>query len=210
MAPVRVRILIADDHAVVRRGARFLLETHAGWEICAEAADGRDAVKKAAATKPDVAVVDLTMPYVNGLDAARKIRTVSPRTKILLFTVHERDDLASDVLAAGGNGYILKSEAESELAIAVEAILRDAYYFSPRIAPPLPSEPRRASQRLSPREREVLQLIAEGRSTKQVAADLGISVKTADTHRTHVMLKLGVHSTADLVRYAVRNRVVQA
>ena len=206
----RAKILIADDHGVVRRGMRLLLEAQSGWEVCAEAADGRDAVKKASATKPDVAIVDLTMPRLNGLDALRKIRHVSPRTKMLLFTVHEREDLSAEVLDAGGSGYLLKSDAESELVVAVEAILAGSQYMSSRIAPPVRSEPRRASRRLSPREREVLQLIAEGRSTKEIARELGISVKTADTHRTHLMLKVGLHSTADLVRYAVRNRFVQA
>jgi len=213
----QLRILIADDHSVVRAGLRALLESHAGWEVCGEASDGREAVEKASKLKPDVAVLDIGMPLLNGVGATRRIRAVSPHTEILILTMHESDDLVQQVVQAGAHSYILKDEADQVLLAAVEAMAQHKPYFSSRVSgavtedpgttPTDGSKPPRA--RLTPREREILQLLAEGKSNKEVSALLGISVNTAEAHRANIMLKLGVHSVAELVHYAVRNRIIK-
>src|SRR6266403_473357 len=201
-----VRILIADDHQVVRTGLRALLESRTGWQVCAEAANGREAVEKAGQLKPDVAVLDIGMPLLNGVEATRQIRKLSPQTEIL---IHE-------VLGAGAHGYILKDDADRNLVAAVDALRRHKPYLSSRVSESVcnpagsdgsfnPS----SRSRLTPREREVLQLLAEGKSNKEVAGFLGISVKTAETHRANIMLKLDFHSVTELVRYAVRNKIIQ-
>jgi DNA-binding NarL/FixJ family response regulator len=213
----QLRILIADDHSVVRAGLRALLESRNGWEVCGEASDGREAVEKATRLQPDVAVLDIGMPLLNGVDATRRIRVVSANTEILILTMHESDDLVQQVAQAGARGYILKDEADRVLLAAVEAVWHHKPYFSPRVSSALSddapstaadgSKPSRA--RLTPREREILQLLAEGKSNKEVAGLLGISVNTAEAHRANIMLKLGVHSMAELVHYAVRNQIVK-
>jgi len=176
-----LRILIADDHAVVRAGLRTLLETRQGWEVCAEAVDGRDAVDKATKLKPHVAVLDIGMPLLNGVDATRRIRKSSPQTEILILTMHESDDLVQQVVEAGAHGYILKDDADRVLLAAVDALRLHKPYFSSRVSSLLgpddssggSSEPARASRsRLTPREREILQLLAEGKSNKEVAGIL--------------------------------------
>lgn len=212
-----LRILIADDHAVVRAGLRALLESHEGWEVCGEASDGRDAVEKAANLKPGVAILDIGMPLLNGVDATRRIRAASRTTEVLILTMHESDDLVQQVVQAGARGYILKDDADKVLIAAVEAASQHKPYFSTRIATPVPPDlsassadpPRPARGRLTPREREILQLLAEGKSNKEVAALLGISVNTAEAHRANIMLKLGLHSLAELVHYAVRNQIIK-
>ncbi len=212
-----LRILIADDHAVVRAGLRALLESHEGWEVCAEACDGRDAVEKAAKLKPDVAVLDIGMPLLNGVEATRRIRVASPATEILILTMHESDDLVQQVVQAGARGYILKDDADRVLLAAVEAAAQHKAYFSTRLGTPVPGAlpttspeaAKRPRPRLTPREREILQLLAEGKSNKEVAGLLGISVNTAEAHRANIMLKLGVHSLAELVHYAVRNQIIK-
>jgi DNA-binding NarL/FixJ family response regulator len=209
-----LRILIADDHSVVRAGLRSLLESHPGWEVCAEAADGREAVDKAAKLKPHVAVLDIGMPLLNGVDATRRIRKSSPHTEILILTMHESEDLVQQVTEAGARGYILKDDADRILIAAVDAIRNHKPYFSTRVSPATdsadPSEPHKSSRsRLTPREREILQLLAEGKSNKEIAALLGISVNTAEAHRANIMLKLGFHSITELVVYAVRNKIIQ-
>lgn len=209
------RILIADDHAVVRAGLRALLESRAGWEVCAESADGRDAVEKATKFKPDVAVLDIGMPLLNGVDTTRRIRSASPSTEILILTMHESDDLVQQVVEAGARGYILKDDADRVLLAAVDAVRHHKPYFSTRVstppsADPLPSpDASRSRLRLTPRERETLQLLAEGKSNKEVASLLGISVNTAEAHRANIMLKLNVHSLAELVHYAIRNNIIK-
>lgn len=214
-----LRILIADDHAVVRAGLRTLLESRNGWEVCAEATDGRDAVEKTAKLKPDVAVLDIGMPLLNGVEATRQIHKSSPRTEVLILTMHESDDLVQQVVEAGARGYILKDDADRVLLAAVEALRLHKPYFSPRIsgvvAPEELSDSSRDAvkttrSRLTPREREILQLLAEGKSNKEVATILGISVNTAEAHRANIMLKLDVHSITELVVYAVRNKIIQA
>jgi DNA-binding NarL/FixJ family response regulator len=210
-----VRILIADDHAVVRAGLRTLLESRPGWEVCGEAADGRDAVEKAGKLKPDVAVLDIGMPLLNGVEATRRLRTQSPETEILILTMHESDDLVQQVVAAGARGYILKDDADRVLLAAVEALRKHKPYFSTRVSTVVDADEdsaesgRPARSRLSPREREILQLLAEGKSNKDVANLLGISVNTAEAHRANIMMKLDLHSVAELVHYAIRNNIIK-
>jgi DNA-binding NarL/FixJ family response regulator len=213
-----VRILVADDHQVVRTGLRALLESKSGWQVCAEAANGREAVEKAGQLKPDVAVLDIGMPLLNGVEATRQIRKLSPQTEILILTMHDSELLIQEVLGAGALGYILKDDADRNLVAAVDALRRHKPYLSSRVSESV-SNPASADgtafnpssrSRLTPREREILQLLAEGKSNKEVAGILGISVKTAETHRANIMLKLDFHSVTELVRYAVRNKIIQS
>jgi DNA-binding NarL/FixJ family response regulator len=212
-----VRILIADDHQVVRTGLRALLESKKGWEVCAEAANGREAVEKASQLKPDVAVLDIGMPLLNGVEATRQIRKLSPQTEILILTMHDSELLVQEVLGAGAHGYILKDDADRNLVAAVDALQRHKPYLSSRVSEAASGAAgqdgsafgQSSRSRLTPREREILQLLAEGKSNKEVAGFLGISVKTAETHRANIMLKLDFHSITELVRYAVRNKIIQ-
>jgi DNA-binding NarL/FixJ family response regulator len=212
-----LRILVADDHHVVRTGLRTLLETKSGWRVCAEAANGRDAVEKAGALKPDVAVLDIGMPLLNGIEATRQIRKVSPETEVLILTMHDSELMIQNVLEAGARGYILKDDADRNLIAAVEALRRHKPYFSSRVSAaavqselPFGKSSGRSRHRLTPREREIVQLLAEGKGNKEVAEHLHISVKTAETHRANIMLKLDFHSITELVRYAVRNHIIQS
>ena len=211
------RILIADDHEVARKGIRSLLEDHAGWEICGEAKDGREAVEYAGKLKPDVLLLDIGMPNLNGLDAARQILATNPEARILILTVHDSEQTVREVLAVGARGFLLKSDAGRELVAAVEALQQRRTFFTSRVAqmmldgylrPQDDSDPSGQCV-LTPREREVIQLVAEGKSTKEVAMALSLSVKTAETHRTNLMRKLDLHSVAALTLYAVRNGIVQ-
>jgi DNA-binding NarL/FixJ family response regulator len=218
-----LRILIADDHEVARRGIRSLLESHPGWEVCAEAKDGRDAVELATSMKPDLVLLDIGMPNLNGLEAARQILTTSPNVAILILTMHDSDNVIREVLRAGARGFLLKSDAGRDLVAAVEALESQKTFFTPRVSQMvldgfLNREKKRSEiedvtnpsgDLLTAREREVIQLLAEGRTSKEVAVTLNLSVKTAETHRTNLMRKLGLHSVADLTRYAVRNGIVQ-
>ncbi len=212
-----LRILVADDHHVVRAGLRTLLETNRGWKVCAEAANGREAVEKAGKLKPDVAVLDIGMPLLNGIEATRQIRKVSPQTEVLILTMHDSELMIQGVLEAGARGYILKDDADRNLLAAVEALRLHQPYLSSRVSAAAPksslpsgegSTP--ARRRLTPREREILQLLAEGKGNKEIAEFLSISVKTAETHRANIMLKLNFHSITELVRYAVRNQIIQS
>ena len=219
-----LRILIADDHEVARRGIRSVLETHPGWEVCAEAKDGRDAVELAAATKPDLVLLDIGMPNLNGLEAARQILATSPNIAILILTMHDSDHVIREVLRAGARGFLLKSDAGRDLVAAVDALQSQRTFFTTRVSKMvldgfLNREKETSDfaddldhgggELLTSREREVIQLLAEGRTSKEVAVTLNLSVKTAETHRTNLMRKLGLHSVADLTRYAVRNGIVQ-
>jgi DNA-binding NarL/FixJ family response regulator len=211
------RIFIADDHEVVRRGVRALLEAHPGWEVCGEAKDGREAVEKVKEANPDLVLIDVGMPNLNGLDAARQIITALPAVRVLVLTMHESEQVVREVLEVGARGFLLKSDAARDLIAAVEALQRRTTFFTSSVAEIVlngylhrgPELERPLKDRLTPREREVVQLLAEGKTSKEVASVLNLSVKTAETHRTNVMRKLNLHSVADLVRYAVRNRIVQ-
>jgi DNA-binding NarL/FixJ family response regulator len=211
-----VRILVADDHQVVRTGLRALLESKSGWQVCAEAANGRDAVEKARDLQPDVAVLDIGMPLLNGVEATRQIHKLSPNTEVLILTMHDSELLVQEVLDAGARGYILKDDADRTLIAAVDALRRHKPYLSSRVSEAARSagggteSDRSSRSRLTPRQREILQLLAEGKSNKEVAGVLGISVKTAETHRANIMLKLNFHSITELVRYAVRNKIIQS
>jgi DNA-binding NarL/FixJ family response regulator len=208
-----VRILIADDHDIVREGIRALIEEHNGWSICGEAVTGREAVLKAMLHKPDLVILDVGMPEMNGLEAARQIHRAVPTAKILVLTVHEVDRLAEDFVEAGASGYLVKADTGRTLVDAVTTLLHGGTYFSGRLQradddADAPYKPPRT--RLTRREREVLQLLAEGKSNKDIGIALRISTKTAETHRARLMAKLGVHSIAELIRYAIRNQIVEA
>ena len=217
-----LRILIADDHEVARRGIRALLESHPGWEVCGEAKDGRETVELASTMKPDVILLDIGMPNLNGLEAARQILATSPEVAILILTMQDSDHVVRDVLRAGARGFLLKSDAGRELVAAVEALQSQRTFFTTRVSRMVlegfldrdhgPNGKHRSPDEgnvLTGREREVIQLLAEGKTSKEVAVTLNLSVKTAETHRTNLMRKLGLHSVADLTRYAVRNGIVQ-
>lgn len=215
-----VRILIADDHEMVRRGLCAVLNEQSGWQVCAEVGDGRAAVEKARELKPDVAVLDMSMPNLNGLDAARQIQRISPRTRIVMLTMHDSEDLVREVLDLGVLGYLLKSDAGRDLVSAVQAVLQRRPFFTATVSQavlqgylhPAKSSRRErgAAGRLTPREREIVQLLAEGKSNKEVADRLNITVKTAETHRANIMRKLGLASFSDLVRYAIRHHLIEA
>jgi DNA-binding NarL/FixJ family response regulator len=210
------RILIADDHEIVRQGLRFMIEAHAGWEVCAEAVDGWEAVRKAEELKPDLVALDIGMPNLNGVDAAQQILRTLPKTKILFLTIYETEQVAKAAGQIGAKGVILKSDAARELVSAVEALQRNSTFFSPKLKQTILGIDSRGNRRspekdlLTRRERQVVQLLAEGKSTKEVASVLALSVKTAETHRSNIMSKLGLHSVSELVLYAVRNNIVQA
>jgi two-component system response regulator NreC len=207
----RVRVLVADDHTLVRQGLVSLLVESGECEVVAEAADGLEAVERAHATLPEVAVIDLTMPRLSGLEAVRRIHAELPRTRILVLTAHEEEEYVLALVRAGAAGYLVKDSAVAELLAAVRALRAGGGYFDPRAARALAEryrQPEGAAEDpygpLSPREREVFHLVVEGRTTKEIAQALGIRVKTADNHRCRLMEKLGVHNTAELVRYAAR------
>jgi len=210
------RILIADDHELVRRGIRALVEGHPGWEICGEATDGREAVEKAVELRPDIVLLDIGMPNLNGLNAARQILAAKPSTRVLIVTMHESEQLIREALEIGARGFLLKSDAAKDLVAAVEALQRRTTFFTSSVTEMVlngylqpRSNDKPVKNCLTAREREVVQLLAEGKTSKEVAVALNLSVKTAETHRTNVMRKLDLHSVADLVRYAVRNNIVQ-
>lgn len=207
-----IQVLLADDHQIVRQGIKALLARE-GFDVIGEASDGREAVQLAQTLRPDVAVLDLAMPVLNGLLASQEILHVSPRTKLILLTMHEEDHYVLRALRVGVQGYVVKRQAAVELVQAIREVVNGAIYLSPSISRAvvqaylhkieLPADP------LTPRERQVLQLVAEGKTTKEIAQLLGMSVKTAESHRTRIMEKLDIHETASLVRYAIRQGVIQ-
>jgi len=218
-----LRVLIADDHELARRGIRTLLEGHPGWEVCGEARDGREAVELAIGTKPDVILLDIGMPNLNGLEAARQILAAQPDVAILILTMQDSDQVVREVLRAGARGFLLKSDAGHDLVAAVEALQLQRTFFTTKVSQMVLEgfldrekrpdgrydKPEDSDDVLTSREREVIQLLAEGKTSKEVAVTLNLSVKTAETHRTNLMRKLDLHSVADLTRYAVRNGIVQ-
>jgi DNA-binding NarL/FixJ family response regulator len=218
MKDMNTRILLADDHELVLRGLRTLLEAQPGFEICGEAANGRAAVKLATELQPDVVIMDIGMPEMNGIEATGRIVRAAPKVAVLVLSMHQSDQFVREVLAVGARGYMLKSDASTELVGAIRALAGGGTFFSPVLAKaaertgiqPKPKKPgRRAASGLTQREREILQLLAEGSSNKATASSLGISVKTVETHRARIMDKLGVKSLAELVRYAVRNHIIE-
>lgn len=217
---MKLRILIADDHEVVRRGLSALLQTQEGWEVCAEAVDGREAVEKAKLLKPDFVILDIGMPNLNGLAATRQLTEHDPNFKIIVLTITDSDHVIREALDAGARGFVLKSDAVRDLISAIEALQRGQMFFTPRVNEMVLAgflEKGTVSHRgavpkfpnLTPREREVIQLLAEGKSSKEVATVLNLSTKTAETHRSNIMRKLGFHSIRDLVLYAVKNDIIQ-
>ena len=213
-----LRILLADDHEIVRRGLKELLEEQVGWSVCAEAANGREAVELAIGAKPDVAILDFSMPELNGLEATRRIRQSAPGVEVLIFTMHDSEELIRQVLSAGARGYLLKSDASRQLIPAVESLSRRKPFFGGRVSELIlegflkggPETPvARTSDSLTTREREIVQLLAEGKSNKDIARSLDLSVKTVETHRAAVMRKLELSSLADVIRWAIRNNLVQ-
>lgn len=212
-----LKLMLVDDHEVVRRGVAALLESHPGWMIVAQAADGRSAVQLAAEHRPNVVVMDIGMPELNGFEATRQLRNALPETEVLILTMHESEHLVREVIDAGARGYVLKSDAGLDLVAAVESLSRHEPFFTSVLASKVFAEGTRPPQRgrptvvgLSKREREVLQLLAEGHPNRVVAERLKLSVKTVETHRARIMRKLGVESLAELVRYAVRENIVTA
>jgi two-component system, NarL family, response regulator NreC len=214
----RLRILLADDHTIVRQGLRKILEARPQWEVVAEAADGREAVKQAEELKPDVAIVDVAMPMLNGIEAVRQIARKVSGTRVLVLSMHNDEAYVTQMLRAGAAGYLLKDSADVDLLQAVEAVAAGKSFFSPAIARVIADDyvrqlaDRGVSDRyelLSEREREIFQLIAEGKTNKEIAALLFLSPSTVDTHRSRVMEKLDVHSAAEIVLYAVRKGVIR-
>ncbi|MBI4165760.1 MAG: response regulator transcription factor [Acidobacteria bacterium] len=215
-----LRILVADEQEVIRRGVRALLQACAASEVCGEAATGREAVAKAKQLKPHIVLLEVNLPQLNGLEATRHILKALPKTEVLVYTTHKTEQIVREALAAGARGYVLKTDPGATLAAAVEALRQHKPFFASAISEALlenyvRSEPAAGHKpathsRLSSREREVIQLLAEGRCNKEVAAALGISVKTAETHRANILRKLRLHSITDLVRYAIRNKIIEA
>lgn len=207
-----LRVLLADDHLIVRQGLKALLQRE-GLEVVGEASDGHEAVRLAGDLHPEVAVLDLSMPLLNGIDAARQILQTSPRMKTILLTVHTEDQYVLEALRAGISGYVLKTQAALDLVQAIQDVSRGATYLSPGVSRAVVQAYLATADLLpdplTPREREVLQLIAEGKTTKETAQLLGVSVKTAESHRTRIMEKLDIHETAGLVRYAIRRGLIQ-
>jgi len=212
------RILVADDHSVVRRGVQSLLEGHPRWKVCGEAVEGADAIAKAKRLRPDVVVMDITMGPMNGLEATREILKVLPKTKVLVLTMHESEQVVREVLNAGAHGYVLKSDADRDLVDALETIERGKTFYTSRVSQMVlgaylhrqpGAEDEDESGVLTPRQREVVQLLATGKSNKMVAVMLGISVKTVETHRNTIMHRLKFRSFSDLVRYAVREHIIE-
>jgi len=214
-----MRILIADDHDLMRRGLKSLVESREGWVVCAEARTGREAVELAKKFRPEIAVLDITMPELNGIETARRIRKVSRGTEVLMLSAHYSDRLVREVIEAGARGYVVKSDSDRDLLIAIEALSKRKPFFTPLATEAVLSNFSKGNSaianaepeedRLSSREREILQLLSEGRSSKEVASALDLSVKTAETHRANIMRKLKVHNVTELVRYAVRNRIIE-
>ncbi len=213
-----LRILVADDHDVVRQGLRSLLESQPGWEVCAEASNGREAVELTAKLKPEIVIADITMPNMTGLEATRQILKTNPKVQVIILTMHESQELLRAVLDAGARGYVLKTDKGRELISAVEAVRHHNAFFTSKVAEMVllgyletdRSVPRQVPrpQTLTPREREVVQLVADGKSNKEVATSLKISVKTAEAHRINIMRKLNAHSVVELVKYAMRNNML--
>ncbi len=216
----KITVLLAEDHTIVREGLRSLLEKEIGIEVVGEAEDGREAIKKAEALQPDIAVMDITMPGLNGLEATRQLKKSFPEMKIIILTMHANEEYVLHSLQAGASGYLVKKAAPAELISAIQAVYRGGSFLSPSISKTVIDEYIRKAERISEidgihekltnREREVLQLISEGRKPREIAGLLYISIKTVETHRAHIMDKLDIHSTADLTQYAIRKGIISS
>jgi DNA-binding NarL/FixJ family response regulator len=214
-----LHVLIVDDHEVVRRGLRVLIESHPGWEVCGEATTGREAVDKASKFKPNMVVMDIAMPELNGLEATRQILKAAPRTPVLILTVHQSEQVVHEAFEAGAQGLVLKSDAGRDLVTAIEALSQHKVFFTSSVARIVLEGYRKKGPHdealedspsvLSPREREIIQLLAEGKSNNEVADMLYISAKTVETHRAHIMEKLNLHSITELVHHAILNKIVE-
>ena len=212
------RILIADDHDVVRKGLRALVQEEPSWQVVADVQDGRSAVAKTQELKPDIAILDIAMPSLNGLDATKQIMKVNPDTKVLILTMHDSEQLIQHVLNAGARGYLMKTDAGHDLVVAIRALLLGQTFFTQKVAQIVldtftgkkTTTTEGEIQSLTAKEREVAQLLAEGKSSKEAADVLKVSTKTLETHRSNIMRKLGCHSVTDVVRYAIRNHLAQA
>jgi DNA-binding NarL/FixJ family response regulator len=213
-----LRILVADDHELMRRGLKAVLESRPGWTVCGEATSGHEAVAKAGELRPDVVILDVCMPSLNGVEATRQIRKVSPRSEVLILSVHHSDQLIRDILEAGARGFLVKADPDADVITAVNSLANRKPYFTSYATEMLLNGRFRETsagdsaavpgERLTPREREVVQLLAEGKTSKEVATTLDISTKTAETHRSNIMRKLEFHSVSEIVRYAVRNEMI--
>lgn len=212
------RILIADDHDIVRKGLRALVQEEPSWQVVADVQDGRSAVVKTQELKPDIAILDIAMPLLNGLDATKQIAKINPDTKVLILTMHDSELLIQNVLNAGARGYLMKTDAGRDLVVAIRALLLGQTYFTQKVAQIVldtftgkkTTTTEGEIQSLTAKEREVVQLLAEGKSSKEAADVLHVSTKTLETHRSNIMRKLGCHSVTDVVRYAIRNHLAQA
>jgi DNA-binding NarL/FixJ family response regulator len=212
-----LRIVVVDDHAVVRRGVRALLESRTDWEVVAEASTGREALDAVKRHRPEIVVMDISLPELNGLEATRQIVLESPQTEVLVLTMHHSEELAREVLKAGARGYVLKSDADESLIAAVDALRQHKPFLTSGVTEFMLDEFLRdtsvpdlsTKDSVTPREREIIQLLTEGQSNKEAAARLGISVKTIEAHRANIMRKLRLRSVTDLVRYAIRNKIAQ-
>jgi len=213
----KARILIVDDHELIRRGVRAIIEGHDGWEVVAESDNGQEAVEIAARTSPDVVMMDISMPGLNGLDATRLIVRARPETQVLVLSMHDSERLIRDVLSSGARGYILKSDASRDLVTATESLLSGKPFFTPKVSEVVLNaylrraeaqrDPTSAEAALTTREREILQLLADGKSNKEIGSTLDISTRTVETHRRNLMAKLNLHSIADVVRYALQHQI---
>jgi len=214
-----LRILVADDHQLFRNGVKALLQSHAGWEICGEASTGLEAVEQAEELLPDIAILDISMPDLNGADAARRIRMASKNTEVLILSVHYSDQLIREIVDAGASGYVLKSDPYHDLLIAVETLSKHKPYFTSQASEVIQNAsnstglvkeiPQSFRDRLTSREREITQLLCESKKNKEIASLLRISIKTVETHRSNVMRKLEIHNVSELVRYAMRNQIIE-
>jgi DNA-binding NarL/FixJ family response regulator len=216
----RLRILLADDHELVRRGIRGVLRSRRGWTVVGEAVNGREAVEKAGKLKPDVAIVDISMPDIDGLKATRQIREATPNTQVVVLTMHESDQMVRRVLDAGALGYVLKSDLATHLVKAVKNVSGGKLFLTPRVSDIVlkgflktgnrPDATGHSQVRPTPREVEIIRLLAAGKANKEIAAELGITTRTVETHRARIMLKLGLHSLTELIHYAIRHEIFSA
>jgi DNA-binding NarL/FixJ family response regulator len=214
----KLRILVADDHGLVLRGAREILDSRRGWRVVGEAANGREAVEKAIELKPDVAVIDIGMPELDGVEVTRQIREAVPNARVLVLTMHESDQMVRRALDAGASGYLLKSDLTDCLTKAVKAVSEGKRFLTPKVSEIVlegflnrrgqPQRGDREAPRTTPRELEIIRLLAQGKSNKEIAAELEIAVRTVETHRAKIMLKLGIHSIAELIHYAIRHGII--